>query len=206
MAWSGRLSAQHFSPRVPLEGTTDVQLLGRLKPGVTREQATAALHPIFEDMRTRHPDNFPAQWSLRLRTFGETFPSGIQDALWILFGAVGVLLLIACTNVSNLLLTRAAYRRREIGIRIALGATFQQVVGMVLGSGARLMGIGVVTGLAASLASVKVLRNLVSNVSTFDPYSFAIVTVLLFTAGLFASFWPALKAARVDPVTALREE
>ena len=72
--------------------------------------------------------------------------------------------------------------------------------------GIRLLGIGVAVGLIASLASVKVLSGLVSNVSTFDPYSFAAVTLLLLAAGLFASFWPARRAARVDPVTALRQE
>ena len=65
---------------------------------------------------------------------------------------------------------------------------------------------GVAVGLAASLASVKLLSGLVQNVSTFDPYSFAAVAVLLFAAGIFASFWPARRAARVDPITALRDE
>ena len=77
---------------------------------------------------------------------------------------------------------------------------------MVLGSGAKLLAIGVAVGLGASLASVKLLSGLVSNVSTFDPYSFAAVAVLLFAAGMFASFWPARRAAHVDPITALRDQ
>ena len=76
---------------------------------------------------------------------------------------------------------------------------------MMLRIGVRLLAIGIGVGLAASLATVKLLANLVTNVSTFDPYSFAAVALLIFAAGLFASFWPARRAARVDPVTALRE-
>ena len=78
----------------PVESEREAHLLGRLKPGITREQAASALRPTIEELRSRHPDNFPKQWTLSLRTFGETFPSGIQDALWILFGAVGLLLVI----------------------------------------------------------------------------------------------------------------
>ena len=69
-----------------------------------------------------------------------------------------------------------------------------------------MLGNGIVIGLGASLASVKVLKGLVRNVSTFDPYSFAAVTMLLLIAGLFASYWPARRAARVDPLRALRDE
>jgi ABC-type antimicrobial peptide transport system permease subunit len=77
---------------------------------------------------------------------------------------------------------------------------------MVLGIGSRLLALGVLFGLAASLASVRLLKGLVQNVSTFDPYSFAAVALLLFIAGMFASFWPARRAARVDPITALRDQ
>jgi ABC-type antimicrobial peptide transport system permease subunit len=76
---------------------------------------------------------------------------------------------------------------------------------MVLRIGMRLVAIGIGVGLLASLATVKLLSGLVRNVSTFDIYSFAGVAVLLLAAGLFASFWPARRAARVDPVTALRD-
>jgi predicted permease len=105
-----------------VEGVRDVDLTARLKPGVTLPQAQADLRPILEDLERRSPGDFPRKWTVELRSFKETYPSGITDALWILFGAVGLLLVIACVNVSNLLLSRAAYRRREIAIRASLGA------------------------------------------------------------------------------------
>jgi putative ABC transport system permease protein len=124
--------------------------------------------------------------------------------LFALFAALG--LTLALSGVYGVISNSVAQQRREIGIRIALGASLRQVVGMVLWVGAKLLGIGIAVGLAASLASVKVLSGLVRNVSTFDPYSFAGMTIMLFAAGLFASYWPARRAARVDPVTALRDE
>ena len=124
--------------------------------------------------------------------------------LFGLFAAIG--LSLALFGVYGVIANTVAQRTHEIGIRIALGASFSQVIGMILSVGARLLAIGVAVGLAGSLASVRVLKGLVTNVSTFDPFSFVAVTVLLFAAGLFASFWPARRAARVDPVTALRQE
>jgi len=124
--------------------------------------------------------------------------------LFTVFATLG--LVVALFGIYGVISHSVAQQTREIGIRIALGATFRQVVGMVLSSGARLLAIGIGIGLGASLASVKVLSGLVRNVSTFDPYSFAAVTLLLLAAGLFASYWPARRAARVDPLRALRDE
>jgi ABC-type antimicrobial peptide transport system permease subunit len=124
--------------------------------------------------------------------------------LFGVFAAFG--LVLALCGVYGVTSQSVAQQTREIGIRIALGAGYGQVIGMVLRMGTKLLAIGVLVGLVASLASVKVLSGLVSNVSTFDPYSFAAVTLLLLAAGLFAAFWPARRAARVDPVTALRQE
>jgi putative ABC transport system permease protein len=124
-----------------------------------------------------------------------------------LFGIfAGLGLTLALSGMYGVISTAVAQQTREIGIRIALGATFAQVIGAVLRSGLKLLAAGVGVGLAGSLASVRVLSGLVRNVSQFDPYSFAAVAVLLFAAGLFASFWPARRAARVDPVRALRDE
>src|SRR5690349_202853 len=123
--------------------------------------------------------------------------------LFAIFAALG--LTLALFGVYGVISTAVAQQTREIGIRIALGAGFGQVIGMVLRIGAKLLAIGVGIGLIGSLASVRLLSAVVRNVSTFDPYSFAAVTALLFAAGLFASFWPARRAARVDPVTALRQ-
>ena len=107
----------------------------------------------------------------------------------LLFAVFAVLgLILALTGVYGVIAHSVAQRTREIGIRLALGASFRQVVGMVMGLGAKLVAAGVLLGLLGSLASVRVLKGLVQNVSTFDPYSFVIVTILLLAAGLFAGF------------------
>ena len=75
-----------------VEGVRNVHLLGRLKPGVTEAQAEADLKPIVQDLAQQAPAQFPATWRVGLLSFKETFPSSIRDDLWVLFGAVGLLL------------------------------------------------------------------------------------------------------------------
>lgn len=88
----------------------------------------------------------------------------------------------------------------------ALGATFGKVIAMVLSSGMKLVGAGVLVGLAGSLLSVRVLTRQVWRLSTFDPYSFIAVSILVLAAGALACFWPARSASRIDQLTALRHE
>jgi hypothetical protein len=87
-----------------VERVSNVHLLARLKPGVTEAQAAVDLSPIIADLKAREPTQFPDQWSVGLLSFKETFPSAITRDIWVLVGAVGLLLLIACANVANLLL------------------------------------------------------------------------------------------------------
>ncbi len=107
-------------------------ILGRLRPNVTKAQAQTELHPVLQDLLIREGGESVPKLKVVLSDFYDTFPSGIRQSLWILFGAVGVLLLIACANVSSLLLARSAARSREIAIRMSLGAGRLRIVRQLL--------------------------------------------------------------------------
>jgi putative ABC transport system permease protein len=93
-----------------------------------------------------------------------------------------------------------------MGIRMALGAKRTKVIGMVLGEGARLTGVGMAAGLLAALALTRLMANVLFGVQPTDWVTFAIVIPLLAAVALAASYVPAYRASRVDPVTALRHE
>ena len=143
------------------EGVTSIFVTARRKPGITDAQAQADLDPIFRDLAQRFPSRYPKTWRVQLITFKETFPSGIRTILWIMFASVGLLLIIACANVSNLLLARALARQREMAMRSALGASrwrvFRQLLteSLVLGLAGSMLGVaGSWAGLKAILAVV----------------------------------------------------
>lgn len=125
----------------------------------------------------------------------------------LLFGVFATLgLAMALIGVYGVISNGVAQRRREIGIRFALGAKSGQVVGLILQSGARLLLLGVVAGSIGSFLAARLLTRMVHNVSPFDPYSFIGAVLLLLLTGLSASLWPARRASRIDPVEALRQE
>jgi len=121
-----------------------------------------------------------------------------------LFGAMG--LVLGALGIYGVLAYLVTQRTREIGVRIALGARTTSVLGMVLGRGLQLAGIGVAIGLGASLLLTRLMSGVLYGVSPTDPVTFAGVAVALLAVAALASAIPAFRAARVDPLTALRAE
>jgi putative ABC transport system permease protein len=131
-------------------------------------------------------------------------PRRFQMLLFGLFAAVA--LVIATVGIYGVISYAVNQRTREIGIRMALGAQARDVLRMVVWRGLSLALIGVTLGLAAALALTRVMRNLLFNVSATDPETFTIIALLLFGIALIASYIPARRATKVDPLLAIRHE
>ena len=182
----------------------------RLKPGVSLAQAQAQINVIAANLAARYPD-YDKGWGVNVVSLRDQFSGAARTALLVLLGAVGFVLLIACANISSLLLSRAAGRRREIAIRIALGAsrariarqllTETMVIGIVGG------GLGVVAAIWSTQALIRAGSGSVVEVSSvtvdWRVLLFSVGVTLL--AALLAGFLPSFMAARADVASALPE-
>ncbi|HEY7289857.1 MAG TPA: ABC transporter permease [Vicinamibacterales bacterium] len=185
-------------------------VIGRLKDGVTHTQAQAEMDTVAAHVGQQYPE--VKDWGIRLVDFHHTFVSSqLQTGILVLFGAVACVLLIACANVANLLLARAAARQKEIAIRTAMGASRARLLRQLLAESLSLSIIGGVLGVATALWAVPIV-NAALPVGLLPVPDIAIDrTVLLFAVfvtcatGLIFGFVPAWHGSNSDVNSVLKQ-
>ena len=192
----------------PQFGSFGAQALARLRPGVDLAGAEAELKSLQPRMMERFelPATFVEStgWDVSLATLRDRTVGDAASMLWIVFGAVSFLLLVACASVANLFLVRAESRQREVGIRLALGSPRGRVLRLVLRQGVLLALLGVGIGLVMTLGVARLLESLLFGVPGTDLLALGGAAALLLLAALVASWVPALRASRVHPAVALK--
>ena len=204
-----------FQPLTPSDrdlsadmGNFDYKAIARLKPGVTLAQANAELESLQKAYTlTAH---LPLHFGIALTPLAKDVASPISGALWLLFAAVGAVLLIACVNLANLQLARAANAERETAVRAALGASRGQLVRSRLAESLVLAFVGGAAGIALAFGGVRLLIALApANIPRLDEVRVSL-PVLVFSgclsiaAAIMFGMLPALRSLRVAPQAALQ--
>ena len=174
--------------------------IGRLRPGVTLAQAEADLNRVQTLLASQYPDT-DRNVRVRVTPLKDTVVGNSRASLWLLFGSVSVLLLIACTNIAALLLSRATRRQHEISIRYSLGGSRTTVVWQLLTEAAVLALTGAAAGLVVALAATSALRTLAPELPRVNEIAidarilfYTIATTLV--VALLCGLVPALRGAR----------
>jgi predicted permease len=187
-----------------------LRMVGRLKPGVTMPQAQQQLDNIAADLRRRFPIKEAAGLHIRAEWMRDDLVADVRPAIIALMGAVSFVLLIACANVANLMLVRAASRERELAVRSALGGTRWGLIRQMLTESMLVATLGALVGFGLAQAGIKLLLVLApENLPRLESVS-ADPSVLVFTilAGIVSAaafgIVPALRASRPDLADILR--
>ncbi|HEY6122409.1 MAG TPA: ABC transporter permease [Pyrinomonadaceae bacterium] len=194
------------------EGGHNLTVIGRLKRGLTQAQALAEMHLVGEKFRAAFPQMMSEDESINLMSTQESLVQSIRLSLLILLGAVGFLLLIACANVANLQLTRAAARQKEMAIRLARGAGWWRMVRQLLAEGMVLALSGGAAGLLLALGALHSMialipPGIVPRVGEIR-FDWRVLFFTLFIAiltGIVFGLAPVLQARLVDVSHALKQ-
>jgi putative ABC transport system permease protein len=204
--WTSLAIDEEYAAR----GARHMSGLGRLKHNVSLESATAELLGVEQLLATRHPENY-ADRGVHLRPLEAQIVGDVRPALVVLSGAVVLILLMSCVNVASLLLTRAIARRREIAIRLAVGASRSKLARQMLCEALGLFGTAAILGLGLATAVVQAVRTLSPDVlpraDTVDVnWSVALFAILVATvSGVVVGLIPAVQAASA-PALSLGDE
>ena len=189
-------------------GSNFLVVVARLSDGLAIDQAQAGLSELATEMTRDYPDD---RYGFLTMSLHEVLTRGPRQALWILLGATGLVLLIACANVANLILVRAVTRQREIAVRTALGAGHGLIVRqlvtetMLLAIVGGMLGVGLAAGLLRIFALAAPANFPRLSAISLDGRVLAFSLAVAALSGLIAAVVPALHAARSQPSDALRE-
>jgi len=206
------------------DGSCYCRVLARLQPGVTLASANAQLKVAADAFWREYPSPAGSKRGFGVVSLRDAMIGDVRPLLWILAGAVGFVLLIACTNVANLALVRASTRRRDIAVRAALGASHRRLIRQLLTESVILSVLGGILGLFVGLAGIRAILGLYpgnpllgrldvigvfprigGKGSAFDWRVMAFTFLLSLFTGVLFGMIPAFQASRLDLTTALKE-
>lgn len=196
-----------------MRGVGYLRVIGRAKPGVTFEQVRAAMPSLTQSYREQNSERSDTSWTTSVVTAAEDVSGNLRSPFGTLLGAVGFVLLIACSNVANLLLVRFSGRRREIALRMALGASRSRVVRLFIFESTLMSLVAGILGAVLAWRLIPLIPKIASNFLPLETdFGESIsLPVLGFTltlsivTGLVMGLYPAMQSSRADLVDGLKD-
>lgn len=212
--WAGTGFAAAPAPDPKRDSRLGLGVIARLEPGLSLARAQGRLNALVASLQKQYPADYPTQadWSIRLLPLNEEVVGNLRQSLLLLFAAVGLVLLIGCVNVANLVLARASSRSREIAVRHALGATRSRLMRQLLAENLLLSLLGGIAGLATLACTKPLLLRMVPesfprlNEIAMDWTVLGFAFAVTIAAGAIFGLAPIRLMSSLDVMKAVRQE